>query len=233
MYPNYDRKNNTSRKIATLTVVAMGIISLLAPPYLLSTGQEAFATKSDKDDRHHDKKHDKKDNGNEIPPAYIEIDGELSELQLENGRSGNDDSIADYDIDPQGTLSFGEEFSLLVPQGSGVLNVESTQLFVNDDETNSNDYLQTDIELVDVSDTKYLYIETYLNDVPGGGHPDALGDGYTASEEGFRIFLWWQVEFTDGTTQTYLAIVHLQGDDCEEHGWVEGRGGTSCVDPNE
>jgi hypothetical protein len=86
---------------------------------LLSTGQEAFATKSDKDDHHHDKKHDgKKDdnNGSEIPPAYIEIDGELSELQLENGPSGNDDSITYYDIDPQGTLSFGEEFSLLVPQ---------------------------------------------------------------------------------------------------------------------
>src|SRR5687768_16914458 len=103
MYPNHVRKNNTSQKIATLTVVAMGIIALLAPPYLLSAGQEAFATKSDKNDHQHDKKHDKKDNGSEIPPAYIEIDGELSELQLENGRSGNDDSIADYDIDPQGT----------------------------------------------------------------------------------------------------------------------------------
>jgi hypothetical protein len=57
MYPNWDRKNNTSQKIATLTIVAMGIISLLAPPYLLSA-QEAFATKSDKDDCQHDKKHD-------------------------------------------------------------------------------------------------------------------------------------------------------------------------------
>src|SRR5918992_2525946 len=218
MYPNYDRKNNTSQKIATLTVVAMGIIALLAPPYLLS-GQEAFATQSD-DDYQHDKKHDdSKDNGNKIPPAYIAIDGELSELQLENGPSGNDDSIADYDRDPQGTLSFGEHFSLLVPQGSGVLNVESAQLSVNDDFRNENDYLQTDIELVDSGDDRYLYFQTYLNDVPGGGDPDALGDGYTASEEGFRIFLWWTVSFTDGTEQTYLAVVHLEGDECEEHGW--------------
>jgi hypothetical protein len=228
MYPNYDRKNNTSQKIATLTVVAMGIIALLAPPYLLS-GQEAFATQSD-DDYQHDKKHDdKKDNGSEIPPAYIAIDGELSELQLENGRSGNDDSIADYDIDPQGTLSFGEHFSLLVPQGSGVLNVESAQLSVNDDELNQNDYLQTDIELVDSGDDGYLYFQTYLNDVPGGGDPDALGDGYTANENGFEIFLWWTVSFTDGTEETYLAIVHLEGDECEEHGWDDGSD-TTCVD---
>jgi hypothetical protein len=199
---------------------------------LLSTGQEAFATKSDKDDHHHDKKHDgKKDdnNGSEIPPAYIEIDGELSELQLENGPSGNDDSITYYDIDPQGTLSFGEEFSLLVPQRSGILNVESAQLSVNDDEENSNDYLHTDIELVDEGDDRYLYFQTYLNDVPGEGHPDALGDGYTANENGFEIFLWWTVSFTDGTEQTYLAVVHLEGDECEEHGWDDGRD-TTCVD---
>jgi hypothetical protein len=240
MYPDYDRKNSTSPKIATLLVVAMGIMALLAPPYVLSSTQEAFATKSDdKDDQHHSKKHDDKnkkhddkkgDNGNEIPPAYIEIDGERSELQLENEPFSEDERTADYDIDPQGTLSFGEEFSLLVPQGSGVLNVESAQLFVNDDETNSNDYLQTDIELVDVSDTRYLYFETYLNDVPGDGGPDALGDGYTASEVGFEIFLWWQVSFTDGTEQTYLAIVHLQGDECEEHGWVDhSNDNTTCV----
>jgi hypothetical protein len=119
-------------KIATLTVVAMGIISLLAPTHLLSAGQEAFATRSDDNDDHqYDKRHDDKkdDNGSEIPPAYIAINGELSELQLENGPSGDDDSIADYDRDPQGTLSFGEHFSLLVPQGSGVLNVESAPTF--------------------------------------------------------------------------------------------------------
>jgi hypothetical protein len=229
MCPKCDRKNNTSQKIATLTVVAMGIISLLAPPYLLSA-QEAFATESDKDDYQHDKKHDdSKDNESEIPPAYIEIDGELSELQLENGPSGGDNSIADYDRDPQGTLSFGEHFSLIVPQESGVLNVESAQLSVNDDELNQNDYLQTDIELVDEGEDSYLYFQTYLNDVPGGGDPDALGDGYTANENGFEIFLWWTVSFTDGTEQTYLAVVHLEGDECEEHGWDDGSD-TTCVD---
>ena len=231
MYPKCDRKNNTSQKIATLTVVAMGIISLLAPPYLLSA-QEAFATESDKDDYQHDKKHDdSKDNESEIPPAYIAIDGELSELQLENGPSGGDDSIAEYDRDPQGTLSFGEHFSLIVPQESGVLNVESAQLSVNDDELNQNDYLQTDIELVDEGEDSYLYFQTYLNDVPGGGDPDALGDGYTANENGFEIFLWWTVSFTDGTEQTYLAIVHLEGDECEEHGWDDHpNDDTTCVD---
>jgi len=241
MYPDYDRRNSTSPKIATLLVVAMGIMALLAPPYVLSSAQEAFATKSnDKDDQHHsknyddkNKKHDDKkgDNGNEIPSAYIEIDGELSELQLENGPSGEDDSIADYDIDPQGILSFGEEFSLIVPQGSGVLNVESAQLSVNDDELNQNDYLQTDIELVDEGDDREEYFQTYLNAVPGGGDPDALGDGYTANENGFKIFLWWTVSFTDGTEQTYLAVVHLEGDECEEHGWDDpANDDTTCVD---
>jgi hypothetical protein len=232
MYPNYDRRDNTSPKVATLIVVAMGIMALLAPPYLLSA-QEAFATKSDDDDRHHGEKHyDSKDRGSKIPPAYILIDGELSELQLENEPFSDEDRIADYDIEPQGTLSFGEEFRLLVAQAPGILkDVESAQLYVNDDVLNQNDYLQTDIELVDRSDIRYLYSETYLNDVPGGGDPDALGDGYTANENGFEIFLWWVAEFTDGTDQTYLAIVHLQGDECEEHGWDDGpNDDTTCVD---
>ncbi len=234
MYPNYDRKNITWPKIATLLVVVMGIMALLAPPYVLSSAQEAFATKSDdNDDQHHSKKHDDKkdDKGNKTPPAYIAIDGELSELQLENGPS-SDDRIADYDRDPQGTLSFGEHFSLLVPQAPGALKeVESAQLFVNDDVLNQNDYLETDIELVDEGGERYLYFQTYFNDVPGGGDPDALGDGYTANENGFEIFLWWLVEFTDGTDQTYLAIVHLEGDECEEHGWDDSTyDDTTCVD---
>jgi len=110
--------------------------------------------------------------------------------------------------------------------------VQSTRLHVNDDVFNENDYLQTDIERVNARDARLLYSETYLNAVPGGGHLDALGDGYTASEVGFKIFLWWQVFFTDGTDQTYLAIVHLQGDPCEEHGWVYSRSGTTCINPN-
>jgi hypothetical protein len=99
------------------------------------------------------------------------------------------DRIADYGRAPQGTISFGERFRLLVPQLPGVFkDVESARLSVNDDVFNENDYLQTDIELVNVRDTSFLYIETYLNSVPGRGDPDALGDGYTASEIGFRIF---------------------------------------------
>jgi hypothetical protein len=105
--------------------------------------------------------------------------------------------------------------------------VQSTTLHVNDDVFNENDYLQTDIERVNVRYSRLLYIETFLNTVPGG-----VGDGYTASNVGFKIFLWWQVFFTDGTEQTYLAIVHLKGDPCEEHGGVSSRIGTTCVDPN-
>jgi len=121
MYPNYYRKKITSPKVAALAVVAMGIMALLASPYMLSA-QEAFA---------HGKNDDKNKNGNgnEIPPAYIAIDGELSELQLETGVAPGDNGIADYDIDPQGTISFGERFSLLVPQAPGVLKqVDSAEL---------------------------------------------------------------------------------------------------------
>ena len=96
-----------------------------------------------------------------------------------------------------------------------------------DDVINENDDFHAHIERVNVRDSRVSYTETYLNTVPGG-----VGDGYTASEVGFKIFLWWQVFFTDGTDQTYLAIVHLKGDPCEEHGWVYSRGGTTCVDPN-
>lgn len=168
-----------------------------------------------------------------IPPAYIIIDGKASRLQLED-EPMSQDRIANYDRAPQGTISFGERFSLLVPQLPGIYKeVQSARLHVNDDIFNENDYLQTDIERVNVRDTRLLYLETYLNAVPGGGDPDALGDGYTASEVGFKIFLWWQVFFTDGTDQTYLAIVHLQGDECEEHGWTYSRSGTTCVDPDE
>jgi hypothetical protein len=168
-----------------------------------------------------------------VPPAYIVIDGKPSRLQLED-EPMSQDRIANYDRAPQGTISFGERFQLLVPQVPGIFkDVQSATLYVNDDVFNENDYLQTDIERVNVRDTRLLYLETYLNAVPGGGDPDALGDGYTASDVGFRIFLWWQVFFTDGTDQTYLAIVHLQGDPCEEHGWAYSRSGTTCVDPDE
>jgi len=217
MYPNYDRKKSASPKIATLLVVAMGIMALLAPPYVLSSAQEAFAE---------GKNHDKKQNGegNEIPPGYITIDGEVSELQFEVGPFP-ENPIADYTIESQGTLSFDEHFSLILPQAAGVLkNAESSRLLICVDPDCIDDYLVIDRELVNVNDEEFLYVETYLNKLP-----DDLGDGYTANEEGFEIYMWWTVEFTDGTDQTYVAIVHLQGDPCEEHGWVES--GTTCFQP--
>jgi hypothetical protein len=163
-----------------------------------------------------------------VPPAYIVVDGRASKLQLED-EPMSQDRIADYSRTPQETISFGERFRLLVPQLQGVFkDVQSARLYVNDDVFNENDYLHTNIDLVNARDTRLWYIETYLNDVPGGGNQNALVDGYTANEIGFRIFLWWQVFFADGTDQTYLAIVHLQGDPCEEHGWDSER--TKCVD---
>lgn len=162
-----------------------------------------------------------------VPSAYIIVDGKASKLQLED-EPMSQDRRANYDRAPQGTISPGERFGLLIPQFPGIFkDVQSVRLFVNDDVFNENDYLQTDIDRINTRDTRYYYLETYLNTVPG-----AVGDGYTASEVGFKIFLWWQVFFTDGTDQTYLAIVHLKGDPCQEHGWVSSRGGTTCVDPN-
>ena len=92
------RKKTALPRVTALTVVAIGIMALLAPPYLL-TAHEAFAAKSGNDD-HHDKKHDDKkdDNGNETPPGYIAVDGELSELQLETGFSPSSNRIADVPL---------------------------------------------------------------------------------------------------------------------------------------
>jgi hypothetical protein len=162
-----------------------------------------------------------------LPPAYIIVDGKASRLQLED-EPMSQDRIANYDRAPQGTISSGERFGLLIPQFPGIFkDVQSTRLHINDDVFNENDDFHTDIERVNVRDTRLWYSETHLNSVPGG-----VGDGYTASDVGFKIFLWWQVFFTDGTEQTYLAIVHLRGDPCEEHGWVYSRSGTTCVDPD-
>jgi hypothetical protein len=162
-----------------------------------------------------------------VPSAYIIVDGKASKLQLED-EPMSQDRRANYDRAPQGTISPGERFGLLIPQFPGIFkDVQSVRLHVNDDVFNENDYLQTDIDRTNTRDTRYYYLETYLNTVPG-----AVGDGYTASDVGFKIFLWWDVRFTDGTDQTYLAIVHLKGDPCQEHGWVSSRSGTTCVDPN-
>jgi hypothetical protein len=162
-----------------------------------------------------------------IPLAYIIVDGKSSKLQLED-EPMSQDRRANYDRAPQGTISPGERFRLIIPQFQGIFkDVQSTRLHVNDDVFNENDYLQTDIDRINARDTRYFYLETYLNTVSA-----AVGDGYTASDGGFKIFLWWQVFFTDGTEQTYLAIVHLKGDPCQEHGWVYSRSRTTCVDPN-
>ena len=95
------------------------------------------------------------------------------------------------------------------------------------DEECSNDDFHIPKELVNVRDGRYLYLETHIINNPG-----AVGDGFTPSDVGFKVFMWWNVGFSDGTGQTYLAIVHLKGDPCEEHGWSYSRGGTTCVDPN-
>jgi hypothetical protein len=229
VYPNYDKKSSTFPRIVHLAVVVMGIVALLAPVYMLSSAQEAFAPNSGDDDENdvssqNENDVESNDIGNRIPSAYITIDDEFSQLQLENDNSSTD-RIADYDIEPQGTISFGEQFMLLVPQTTGVLkNAESADLTVCSDEDCSNDDFWITRELVDVDDEESLYIETHVINAP-----DEVGDGFTASEEGFEIFMWWTVSFTDGTEQTYLAIVHLQGDDCEEHGWDDGSD-TICVD---
>jgi hypothetical protein len=80
---------------------------------------------------------------------------------------------------------------------------------------------------VNATETRYWYLETHTINAAGG-----VGDGYTASEVGFKIFLWWQVFFRDGTEQTYLAIVHLKGDPYQEHGRIYSSSGIVCVDPN-
>jgi hypothetical protein len=164
-----------------------------------------------------------------LPPAYIIIDGKISKLQLENGDPlSAEGRTADYNKPAQGTISFGERFQLLTPQFSGFFkDVQSASLLVCGD-TVCNDDFHIRQELVNTREPRVGYIQTHVIDAPG-----AIGDGFTASDVGFKIFLFWQVSFTDGTDQTYLAIVHLKGDPCEEHGWAYGRGGTTCFDPNE
>jgi hypothetical protein len=53
--------------------------------------------------------------GARIPSAYIIIDGELSKLQLEH-EPMSQDRVGYYDRRPQGTISFGDHFRLIIPQ---------------------------------------------------------------------------------------------------------------------
>jgi hypothetical protein len=155
------------------------------------------------------------------------IDGKPPRLQLENGDPlSGEGRTADYSRPAQGTISFGERFQLLVPQVPGIFkDLESAELMVCGDEV-CNDDFHIRQELVNTRDARLLYLQTHVIDAP-----NAVGDGFTASEVGFKIFLFWTVSFTDGTDQTYLAIVHLKGDPCEEHGWdYHQNTDTTCVD---
>jgi hypothetical protein len=163
-----------------------------------------------------------------VPPAYIVVDGKASPLQFENGDPISGDGTADYSRPAQGTISFGERFSFFVPQVPGVFkDVQTSSLVVCGDEV-CNDDFHIRQELVNTRDTRFLYSQTYAINAPNG-----VGDGFTPSDVGFKVFLIWTVGFADETEQTYLAIVHLKGDSCEDHGWVYSRSGTTCVDPNE
>ncbi len=90
-----------------------------------------------------------------------------------------------------------------------------------------NDDFHVRQELANTRDIRFLYLQTHAINAPNG-----VGEGFTASDVGVKIFLFWTVGFADGTEKTYLEIVHLKGDPCEEHGWVYPRSGTTCVDPN-
>jgi hypothetical protein len=168
--------------------------------------------------------------GERVPPAYIVVDGKASRLQLENGEPGSAEGrTADYSRPAQGTISFGERFQLLMPQVPGIFkDVQSANLMVCGDEV-CNDDFHIRQELVNTRDARLLYIQTHVINAP-----NAVGDGFTASDVGFKIFLFWTVSFTDGTDQTYLAIVHLKGDPCEEHGWdYHPNNDRECVDLDE
>ena len=77
-----------------------------------------------------------------------------------------------------------------------------------------NDDFHIRQEMVNTRDSRFLFQQTYAINATND-----VGNGFTASDVGFKIFLLWTVSFTDGTDQSYLAIVHLKGDSCEEHGW--------------
>ena len=68
-----------------------------------------------------------------------------------------------------------------------------------------NDDFHIRQELVNTRDARLLYIQTHVINAP-----NAVGDGFTASDVGFKMPLLWTVSFTDGTEQTYLAIVRLK-----------------------
>ena len=56
-----------------------------------------------------------------------------------------------------------------------------------------NDDFHISQELVNTGDTRFLLLQTYAINAPNG-----VGDGFTASDVGFKIALLWTVSFTDG-----------------------------------
>jgi hypothetical protein len=70
-----------------------------------------------------------------------------------------------------------------------------------------NDDFRVRQELTNTRDIRFLYLQTHAINAPNG-----VGDGFTASDVGFKIFLFWTGGFAKG--------------------WVYSRSGTTCVDPN-
>src|SRR5215212_1019379 len=170
-----------------------------------------------------------------IPLAFIVVDGKASILQLENGDPSSGDATADYSRPAQGTISFGERFQLLVPQFPRIFkDVQSAELTICGDESCATDDFHVRHELVNVRDTRFLYVETHLMDNPG-----AVGDGCTASEVGCKYLCCgqfpllmelnrhtWQlsiykethVKSMDGHTQEVVPYVStLTLDHCGRH----------------
>lgn len=165
-----------------------------------------------------------------VPPAAIVADGQSSRLQLENGDPFSAEGrTADYTRPPQATISFGERFHLLMSQIPGIFkDAQSASLTICSDDRCRDDDFRIRQELVNTRDSRLVFLQTYAINAPNG-----LEDTYTASDNGLKVFLFWDVSFTDGTSQTYVGIALLKGDPCEEHGWAYDRDGTTCFDPNE
>ena len=112
--------------------------------------------------------------------------------------------------------------------------MQSAELTICGDESCATDDFHVRHELVNVRDTRFVYVETHLIDAPGG-----VGDGFTASEVGFKYLCCgqfpllmelnrhtWQlsiykethVKSMDGHTQEVVPYVStLTLDHCGRH----------------
>jgi hypothetical protein len=163
-----ERTLRLSRIMSITTITIMMFLALLsASPSLFMQPQQAEATAYGLQ---------------RLPPALIIVDGKASQLQLENGDPLGEDRTADYSRPAQGTISFGERFQLLLPQVPGVFkDAQSASLMVCGDEV-CNDDFHIRQELVNTRDTRFLFQQTYAINAPNG-----VGDGFTASDVGFKI----------------------------------------------